>query len=122
MACIKGVIADEMRFESGWEREPRWAFEAACERVHVQCATRVMATSKYSSEKITEHDVPPQPPLIVPEIGSIWKDGAGSPPGTLPRSSDGKFVVLSVCRFYPRKRLQVLLDAAERLSGKIPRL
>jgi glycosyltransferase involved in cell wall biosynthesis len=33
-----------------------------------------------------------------------------------------KFVVLSVCRFYPRKRLHVLLGAAQRLRGKIPGL
>ncbi|MFZ1006160.1 MAG: glycosyltransferase, partial [Candidatus Sulfotelmatobacter sp.] len=33
-----------------------------------------------------------------------------------------KFTVLSVCRFYPRKRLHVLLDAADRLRSKIPGL
>ncbi len=33
-----------------------------------------------------------------------------------------KFIVLSVCRFYPRKRLSVLLTAAERLRSRIPGL
>jgi len=33
-----------------------------------------------------------------------------------------KFTVLCVCRFYPRKRLHILLAAAERLRPKIPGL
>ena len=39
-----------------------------------------------------------------------------------PRRDPGKFTVLSVCRFYPRKRLDILLRAAALLRKTIPEL
>jgi glycosyltransferase involved in cell wall biosynthesis len=120
LACIKGVIADELRFESGLT----WAtmrLQAACERLHVLRATRVMATSQYSSHKIAEYYSPAQPPLIVPEMIDLeaWSRFDAC---CLPRNSSDNFVVLSVCRFYRRKRLEMLLTAADQLRDRIPNL
>ncbi len=120
VACIKGVIADEMRFESGWSKGTM-RIQAACERLHVRRAAVVITTSQYACRKIQEYYDPPQPPLIVPEMIDLeaWRQYAEFPP--LCRTP-GRFVVLSVCRFYRRKRLDILLAAAERLREKIPNL
>ena len=47
VASLKGVIADEVRFESGLTRLTM-SMQARCERVHVHRASRVLATSAYS--------------------------------------------------------------------------
>jgi glycosyltransferase involved in cell wall biosynthesis len=120
VACIKGVIADECRFERGLT----WAtmrIQAACEQQHVRRASRVIATSEYSSRKITKFYRPPLAPLIVPELIDLEAWGRLSARCQPPAASD-KFVVLSVCRFYRRKRLDVLLAAAERLRDRIRNL
>lgn len=120
VASIKGVIADEMRFEKGLTRATM-GIQAACERVHVCRATRVITTSQYSAERVEEFYGLARPPLIVPEMIDLegWKRLSGS---VVPRDTRGKFVVLSVCRFYRRKRLEILLAAAERLREKIANL
>jgi glycosyltransferase involved in cell wall biosynthesis len=120
VASIKGVIADEMRFESGLT----WAtmrIQEACERKHVQRAARVFATSEYSAAKIEEYYGPAKPPVIVPELIDLegWRR---LDERCRPRDTQGKFVVLSVCRFYRRKRLEMLLGAAERLRDRMPDL
>jgi glycosyltransferase involved in cell wall biosynthesis len=55
----------------------------------------------------------------VPELIDLeaWQSMLRANPS---QAQPGKFVVLSVCRFYPRKRLDVLLGAADRLREKIP--
>src|SRR5262249_49004488 len=45
----------------------------------------------------------------------LFQSNAASP-------GSSEFTVLSVCRFYPRKRLEVLLRATEHLRKEIPRL
>ena len=120
IASIKGVLADESRFESGWNRATM-RIQAACERLHVRRSALVMATSRYSAGKIQEFYDPPRPAVIVPEMIDleVWRQYADRParPTRL-----GKFVVLSVCRFYRRKRLNILLGAAERLRARIGNL
>ena len=120
IASIKGVLADEVRFESGWNRATM-RIQAACERLHVRRSELVMATSRYSAGKIQEYYNPPRPPVIVPEMIDLqmWRQYADLP-ARPPRPE--KFVVLSVCRFYRRKRLNILLGAAERLRDKIKNL
>lgn len=116
VAAIKGVIADEMRFESGLTKMTM-RLQAACEAAHVRRADFVMTTSAYAAGQIQRlYDVP-QPPRIVPEPIdlSAWEDLARS---SAPPPAD-KFIVLAVCRFYPRKRLPVLLAAADRLGSRI---
>ena len=49
VASLKGVIADEVRFESGLTRLTM-GVQARCERLHVHRAARVLVTSRYSGE------------------------------------------------------------------------
>jgi glycosyltransferase involved in cell wall biosynthesis len=119
VASIKGVIADEMRFESGLTKMTM-RLQAACEAKHVRRADFVMTTSAYAAEKIRDLYGATQPPRIIPELIDLaaWENLAqNSPPPPA-----NKFIVLTVCRFYPRKRLPVLLAAAERLRSQIPNL
>lgn len=119
VAAIKGVIADEMRFESGLTKMTM-RLQAACEAEHVRRADFVMTTSAYAAGQIQRlYDVS-QSPRIVPEPIDLaaWDDLAQNSP---PPPAD-KFIVLTVCRFYPRKRLPILLAAADRLRSRIPGL
>jgi glycosyltransferase involved in cell wall biosynthesis len=117
IAAIKGVIADEARFESGITKATM-RLQAACEKRHVNRADLVITTSEYSSERIRKFYNPPNAPHIVPELIdlSMWRKLFETNESV---AAAGKFIVLSVCRFYPRKRMYVLLAAAERLRSKI---
>jgi len=120
VASIKGVIADEMRFERGLTRATM-ALQAACEARHVRRADLVVTTSRYAAARLGELYGPIRPPAIVPELIDLagWRElFARNPAG----ADSGKFTVFTVCRFYPRKRLAVLLGAAARLRGRIPGL
>ncbi len=120
IASIKGVIADEMRFERGLTRATM-RLQALCEKHHVQRADLVIATSRYSAGQIQQLYATSSQPRIVPEPIDLssWHRLLQLNPA--PQQAN-KFVVLSVCRFYPRKRLHVLLGAADRLRSKIPGL
>src|SRR5262249_13160057 len=54
VASLKGVIADEVRFEAGLTR---WTMsvQAERERLHVERAGRVVVTSRYSGERVCEY-------------------------------------------------------------------
>jgi glycosyltransferase involved in cell wall biosynthesis len=120
IASIKGVIADEMRFETGLTKATM-RLQALCEKLHVQRADVVIATSRYASERIKEFYEIAAEPRIVPEPIdlSYWRRLLQLNPS---HPIERKFIVLCVCRFYPRKRLHVLLGAADRLRFKIPGL
>jgi glycosyltransferase involved in cell wall biosynthesis len=120
IASIKGVIADEMHFEAGLARATM-RIQAACEKRHVQHADAVFVTSRYSAERIQQLYGISQQTHIVPEPINLaaWRSLLERNPA---QPADGKFIVLSVCRFYPRKRLNILLGAADRLRSKIPGL
>ncbi len=120
IASIKGVIADEMRFESGLTRRTM-AVQAACERAHVRRASLVMTTSRYAAARIQELYELAEAPVVVPEAIDLdaWRElFARNPAAPDPK----RFTVFTVCRFYPRKRLNVLLDAAARLRNRLPNL
>src|SRR5271166_1588161 len=120
VASIKGVIADEMSFESGLTRATM-RLQARCEKLHVQRADLIIAPSRYSAARIQELYSIREAPRIVPEPIDLttWRAllqlSSAQPP-------EDRFVVLCVCRFYPRKRLNILLGAVERLRFKIPGL
>jgi glycosyltransferase involved in cell wall biosynthesis len=120
IASIKGVIADEMRFETGLTRATM-GLQAACEKRHVRRADAVFVSSCYSAERIQRLYGISQQAHIIPEPIDLaaWHRLLELNPS---RPDDGKFIVLSVCRFYPRKRLHVLLGAADRLRSRIPGL
>jgi glycosyltransferase involved in cell wall biosynthesis len=119
VASLKGVIADEVRFESGLTRLTM-SVQARCERLHVHRAARVLATSRYSGECAQRLYGLERPPTLVPELIDLprWRGRLAD----VPALQSGRFTVLSVGRFYRRKRLGLLLDAASALRGAIPNL
>jgi glycosyltransferase involved in cell wall biosynthesis len=118
VASLKGVIADEVRFEAGFTRLTM-SMQAARERLHVQRAARVIVTSRYSGERASEFYGLDRFPAIVPELIDLaqWRRLLESQP-----AHSSKFTVLFVGRFYRRKRVDVLLRAAAALRGRIPEL
>ncbi len=136
VTALKGVIADEVRFERGMTRLTM-GMQAECERVHCRRAARVVCTSRYAAERAAEFYGLKEMPAVAPELIDLgeWRarlaDGAGaerSPGETLERIPSGRacpanrFAVLFVGRFYRRKRVDVLLRAARMLRDRIPEL
>jgi glycosyltransferase involved in cell wall biosynthesis len=118
VAALKGVIADEVRFESGMTRLTM-GLQARCERLHVQRASRVLVTSRYSAERAREFYGLREMPAIVAEPIDLgeWRRLLEQHP-----FSASRFTVLFVGRHYRRKRVDVLLRAAAQLRGRIPDL
>jgi len=118
IASLKGVIADEVRFESGLTRFTM-SVQARCERLHVERAARVLVTSRYSGERAREFYGVREFPAIVPELIDLgeWRRLLELHP-----AHSARFTVLFVGRLYRRKRVDVLLGAAAALAGRIPGL
>jgi glycosyltransferase involved in cell wall biosynthesis len=119
VASLKGVIADEVRFESGMTRFTM-GVQARRERLHARAAARVVVTSRYSAGRAREFYGLEQAPAVVPELIDLaeWRKllaESGGPPR-------GRFTLLYVGRFYRRKRVDVLLRAVAALSTRIPNL
>ena len=119
VASLKGVIADEVRFESGLTALTM-GLQARCERVHVQGAARVLATSRYSAARAQEFYGLRQTPTVVPELIDLaeWRRLLGEQRPV----ENSRFTVLFVGRFYRRKRVEVLIRAAVALRERIPNL
>jgi len=119
VAALKGVIADEARFEHGLTRLTM-QIQARCERLHVLRASRVIVTSGYSAAQVRELYGSTLEPVVVPELIDLaeWRSALAA--SNAPRA--GRFVVLFVGRWYRRKRVDVLLRAAHALRGRIPEL
>lgn len=118
IACIKGVLGDAIRFESGGTRFSM-SLQAGLEAKHARRADLVITVSNYCAERLEElYGV--RGAVVVPELIDLdaWR--------RLFRASRAasvcRFTVLSVCRFYPRKRLEVLLRAAALLRRMTPEL
>lgn len=120
IAALKGVIADELRQEAGLTRATM-RVQAHFEALHVRRADAVLATSRYSAEKARAAYGLRETPRIVPELIALgaWRALLDANPAA---PDAERFTVLSVCRFYPRKRLRLLLEAAAQLRGRIPGL
>jgi glycosyltransferase involved in cell wall biosynthesis len=119
VACIKGVLADAVRFETGIT-QASLAFQAQLEKAHARRADLVITISRYCAERLHEfYGVPDA--VVVPELIDLdrWRRLFLANPRAPDRD---KFTILSVCRFYPRKRLDILLRAAALLRGVIPEL
>lgn len=118
VASLKGVIADELRFQKGatWAS---MAVQARCEAVHVRRADLAIVTSEYAARRVRElYGVEA---AVVPEpIGlAAWRGLLAANPAA---PDPARFTVLCVCRLYRRKRIDVLLRAAARLAGSVPGL
>jgi glycosyltransferase involved in cell wall biosynthesis len=119
VACIKGVLGDAVRFEQGVTRA-NMAIQARLEAHHARRADLVITVSRYCAQRLQElYGV--ENAVVVPELIDLetWRHRFLSNPAV---PDPGKFTVLSVCRFYPRKRLDVLLRAVALLRDKIPEL
>jgi glycosyltransferase involved in cell wall biosynthesis len=119
IACIKGVLGDAVRFEAGATRASL-ALQARFERRHARRADLVITVSRYCAERLEELYAV-KDAIVVPELIDLnaWRHLFKANPAT---TSPDKFTILSVCRFYPRKRLDVLLRAAGLLRKTIPGL
>ncbi len=110
---LKGVAADEARFERGLDRL-RLRFLALLERRNARHADRVIVPSEYSARRAREaYDLDPSRIRVVPEgiDPEPWRDAAGD------RSRP---VILSVARQYPRKNTRTLLRALPRVAEAVP--
>jgi glycosyltransferase involved in cell wall biosynthesis len=121
IASLKGVIADEVRFESGFTRLTM-GVQASCERLHVQRAARVLVTSRYSGECAQRLYGLERFPTVVPELIDVaaWRRHLAE--FAAPATGSARFTVLYVGRFYRRKRVGLLLEATAQLRGAIPNL
>jgi glycosyltransferase involved in cell wall biosynthesis len=119
IACIKGVLGDAVRFERGMT-QASMAFQARLEAKHARRADLVITVSQYCVGRLEElYGV--SNAVVVPELIDLagWRRLFQSNPA-LP--DPRKFTVLCVCRFYPRKRLDVLLRAVAVLHNRVPPL
>jgi glycosyltransferase involved in cell wall biosynthesis len=119
IACIKGVLGDAVRFEAGFTRASM-ALQAELEKLHARRADRVITISRYCAERLGDlYGI--RGAIVVPELIDLegWRDLFARNPAPPP---NGRFSVLCVCRFYPRKRVEVLLHAAAVLKPRIPEL
>ncbi len=109
VASIKGVIADELRNEAGLVRV-LLGIQAAFERLAVRRADVVVATSRYSRDRIVQaYGIPPDKVLVVPEpIDLATWAATASEEAAVPIEPPA---VLTVAHMYPRKNLGTLLRA-----------
>ncbi|MCG8353284.1 MAG: glycosyltransferase family 4 protein [Chloroflexales bacterium] len=114
---IKGVIAEEMRYESGVVRRLLWTL-SRLECINARRSPLVLTTSDYCRRVINQHyGVPIRRIRIVPEGIDLagWQ-------GALVRSTYEResLTILCVARQYPRKRIADLLLAFQQVHRQIP--
>jgi glycosyltransferase involved in cell wall biosynthesis len=107
LACVKGVIRDELLFEKGITRLAL-RIQASWEQKHLNNAHRVLTTSCYSVQRIRILYGRTDEIVVVPELIDLshWQSLFRS---STPSTADEPFRLLCVCRFYPRKNVQLLL-------------
>jgi glycosyltransferase involved in cell wall biosynthesis len=117
IANIKGVLAEAVPFEHGFTRTTM-ALQARWEAKH---ADLVITISQYRKERLRELYGVRGEISVVPELIDLeaWRQLFRVNPAV---KQPGEFTVLCVCRFYPRKRLALLLRAADWLRRQIPEL
>lgn len=109
VASIKGVIADELKNERGRVRF-MLGVQAAFERLAVRRAQVVVATSRYSRDRIVEaYRISSAKVVLVPEL--IDLRGWDLEHAANPNHEADPPAVLTVAHMYPRKNLPVLLRA-----------
>ncbi len=114
VASIKGVIADELRNERGMARATL-RVQAVFEGLAVRRADVVVATSRYSRERIIEtYGVPAERIVVVPELIDLRAWAEDEQP--LAEREVTPPAILTVAHMYPRKNLGVLLKACAYLK------
>lgn len=120
IANIKGVLADAVPFERGATRAAM-TLQARWEAEHAKRADFIITISEYCKERIRELYGVRGPIAVVPELIDLerWRELFHHNPAE--RKQD-EFTVLCVCRFFPRKRVELLLRAVHILRERIPEL
>ena len=114
VASIKGVLAEEARFERGLSRA-RLTAEAFFERLHVRRVERVLAPSAHSAGQIAAlYGIASERVRVVPEPIELerWTRALAV---TVAPSRD-RPSVLCVAHLYPRKDVATLLAAMRRVQ------
>ena len=121
LAYINGIIADEAKFERGWVRT---ALElmARAERVSVHRAERVIATSQYSCDRLSQLYQYDRPIEIVPPPMNVqgWDAALVTAAHMVDISGNQRPTVLCVGVQYPRKNVATLIRAAAILRKQVP--
>jgi glycosyltransferase involved in cell wall biosynthesis len=119
VCSVKGVIAEELRYERGLVRGQLWAF-SRLERHNARRAPLVLTTSAYCRRMIERHyGVPQAHTRLVPEgVDLAYWRGLLAAPGAPERDEQ---TILCVARQYPRKRIADLLCAFALLRPSFPR-
>jgi glycosyltransferase involved in cell wall biosynthesis len=120
IANIKGVLAEAVPFEHGFTHTSM-ALQARWEAKHARRADLVITISQYCKERLRELYGVRGEISVVPELIDLeaWRQLFRANPAA---KQPGEFTVLCVCRFYPRKRLALLLRATDWLRRQIPEL
>ena len=118
---IKGVLAAAVPFAHGLTHAAGMALQARWEARHARQAELVITISRYCKERLQELYGVRGEISVVPELIDLeaWRRLFRANPAAKP---PGEFTVLCVCRFYPRKRVELLLRAADWLRRQIPEL
>ena len=115
VVSLKGIMADEMRFERGW---PRWRFGflSRLEAANARRADVVTVTSEYSrSIAVEAYGLDAGRVRVVPEGIDLDRWAPASRP-----SVGGDSTILSVARQYRRKNTIALLRAMARVRDRVP--
>jgi len=117
VVSLKGIAADERRYERGWARWHLW-MAGVLEGRNARQASRVIVTSRYARDRaVAFYGLEDSAVRIVPEgipVG-FWSERNGN--GFPPRPT-----IVSVARFYPRKNLATLLAAMPLVRTAVPRV
>jgi glycosyltransferase involved in cell wall biosynthesis len=115
--CLKGICADEARFERG-VRRLKLRLLSLLERLNVRKAYRTIVTSQYSRDKaIQAYGVSPDNLEVVPE-GIDLNDWRGSCAEFVQKSK--RRIILNVARQYARKDTKTLLRALPIVRELVP--
>jgi len=115
VVAVKGVLADEARFERGLTGASL-RLQAALERRNLRRAARVVTTSRYSRARaVAAYGLVPERVVTVPEGIDLaaWR-------GKPDRRGDGPPTILSVARQYPRKNTRTLIAALPLVRRRLP--
>lgn len=118
VVALKGIAAEERRFEIGWQRV-RFGLLSRLERRNARAADRVFVTSEYAAHAAAgAYDLEPGRMRIVPEaLDEDVRERAAEVAGHV---DDRPPVVLSVARQYRRKDTPTLLRAFGRVLRTVP--
>ena len=119
VVALKGIAADERRFESGWTGLKFWLW-SKLEKKNARSAELVFVTSEYCRRTAIEaYGIHPDLVRVAPE--GIDPDIAAREPGeSLAVGATDNPTILSVARQYRRKDSATLINAIARLVATIP--